>query len=268
MLSTQTMASTSFFSDPFHNPRNDPRALGSYTTCEGPATKPQTSPVAKIRKQIISAFAPKHPLHSTDFLKPEPQIVSLPFVAEDSTPPTRACSPTPACNRNSKRPASSNKLEPLGAFDSNNMMQTVADDILKQPKPSRKLRHFSSRTTIADMGGAASTSLLRDDTIVPTLTPIHSRPSTAAGDFGYLPRNEGSHGTSGHQCPCSCAKCRCATAKLCKCACSCKNCHCKGRKAPNRFLRILEDHGFGRKRTSNIDAESGEKKCGKGQMQG
>jgi hypothetical protein len=262
------MASNSFFTDPFHIPPNDPHALGSYTSCEGPATKPQTSPAAKIRKQIISAFAPKHPIHSTDFLKPEPQIVSLPFVAEDPPAPTRSSSPTPAWHRSPKRPATSNKLEPLGAFDSDNMMQTVADDILKQAKPCRNLRHFSSRTTIADMGGAASTSLLRDDTTVPTLTPIHSRPSTAACDLGYLPRNEGPRGTSGHQCPCSCAECRCATAKLCKCACSCKNCHCKGKKVPNRFLRILEDHGFGRRRTNNIDAESGERKRGRGQIQG
>jgi hypothetical protein len=263
MLSTQTMTSTSIFTSPFHELPNGPEALGSYTTCEGPPPKPQTSPVAKIRKHIISAFAPKYPLHSADFLKPEPNIVSLPFVAEDPPTPTRAGSPGPAWHRSPKRPTTPHKLEPLEAFDSDNMMQISADDIPKQPKPSRRLRHFSSRTTIADMGGAASTTLLRDDMIISTLTPIHSRPNTAAGDLGSLPNNEGPRG-----CPCSFAKCRCANAKLCKCACSCKNCHCKGKKPPNRFLRILEDHGFGRKRTSTTDAEGGEQKRGRGQMQG
>lgn len=269
MLSTQTMTSTSIFKSPFHEPPNDPEAFGSYTSCQGPSTKPQTSPVAKIRRHIVSAFAPKHPIHSTDFLKPEPNIVSLPFVPEFLPTPPRACSPTPPGHQSPRPPATSNSLEPFGALRTDLILDIVADDIPKQPKPSRKLRHLSSRATIADTGCAASTTpILEDSMSIPTLTSIQSRPTTAAGDGRHLPNGVGQRGTKGCHCPCSCSKCRYANTKLCNCACWCKNCHCKSRRPPNRFLRILEDHGFGRRRTSSSDAQSGEEKCGNEQIHG
>ena len=259
MSSAQTMTSISVFQSPFRDPTNDPEALGSYTSCEGPPAQGQTSPVAKIRKHIASTFAPKPPTHTTDFLKPEPDLVSLEWVSEEESFCARARSAPPTRQNSSDMHAAPSSLDPVNASDTMNMKNPMAEDVPKQPKPSRKLRHFSSRATIADAGRAVFGSQVSEASMsIRPSTPTQTRPTTAGGDGGLFPIGDGQPGTKGCHCPCKCVKCRYANTKLCKCTCSCKNCQCKSRKLPNKILRILEGHGFCRQRGRCGYARKGE----------
>ncbi len=248
MSSAQTTTSVGIFQSPFREATNDPEAFGSYTSCEGPPAKGQSSPVAKIRKHIASTFAPKPPTHTTDFLRPEPDLVNLEWVPEEEPFRARSRSVPPARQHISDMHAGPGILDPVNATDTMNVKHPVAE-MPKQPKPSRKLRHFSSRATIAEAGRAVFGSQISEASMsIRPPTPTQTRPTTAGGDGGFFPAGDGQPGTKGCHCPCKCVKCRYANTRLCKCACSCKNCQCKSRKLPNRILRILEGHGFYKQR--------------------
>ena len=259
MSSTQTVSSTSIFRSPFHDPSSNPDAFGSYTSCQGPSPKPQTSPVAKFRKHIASTFAPR-PTHSIDFLTLEPfdpDIVSLPFVPEDKSASAGACSVPPSGHHSSNTPASSTNVEPFGAFGTNIIMPSVSDDVHEQHMSSRNLRRLSSRATLADIDRSASATYFPDgDFSTRTQTSINRRPTTAAGAGGCRTYHAGLSGTKDCRCPYSYAEYRFANMKLCKCACSSKNCRCKSNKLPNKILRILEHHGLTRRRSNDRNTES------------
>jgi hypothetical protein len=268
MAFAQTVTSSSIFSSPFHDPSNDPEAFGSYTSCQGPPAQLNASPVAKLRRHVASALAPKHPKQNTISLKTRPfdtEIVILDFVPESKPSTTRASSAPPARRNTSKRPATSHSLD-FGPFDANIvMLPFIADDVHNEPIHNRKVRRISSRATVASTSwSAAATQSPADDMTTRTMTPYNSRPTTAAGDGGQPPHGAGQPGAKGCQCPCRCAKYHFANIELCKCACSCKNCHCKGRKAPNKILRMLEGHGYARRRTDDSDPK-GEKNVDGGQ---
>jgi hypothetical protein len=237
MSATQTMTSSSMFSSPFHNAPSDPEALGSYTSCEGPAAKPQTSPVAKIRKHFTSTFSGKDSKGTTDFLKSKPfdsDIVILDFVPEVKSASSRAGSKSPPCGNTPEPPVNTNHFAP---FDSNIVsVPFITEDPFKQRRPDRKLRHFSSRATIAGTIPSESTShLMQDDMSARTVTSASRRPSTAGG---ISPRPVGAGVPSRDcQCPCGCPECYSATAKNCKCACSCKDCYCRSRNLSQRLIR-------------------------------
>lgn len=269
MSSAQTMTSISIFQSPFRDPTNDPEAFGSYTSCEGPPAKGQTSPVAKIRKHIASTFAPKPPTDTTDYLKPEPDLVSLEWVPEEEPFRARGRSAPPARQNNADMCDRPGGLDSTNALDTINVKNPIAEDIPKQPKPSRKLRHFSSRVTIADIDRAVFGSQIPEASAsIRPLTPTQTRPTTAGGDSGIFPTGDDQLGTKGCHCPCRCVKCRYANTKLCKCACSCKSCQCKSRKLPNKILRILEGHGFYRQRGRYGYAKKGEERRDDEQGQG
>lgn len=260
MSSAQTMTSIGIFQSPFRDPTNDPEALGSYTSCEGPPARGQTSPVAKIRKHIASTFGPKPPTHTTDFLKPEPDLVSLEWVSEENLFGARARSTPPPRQNSSDMHAAPSSLDPV------NVKNPMAEDVPRQPKPSRKLRHFSSRATIADAGRAVFGSQVSEASMgIRPSTPTQKRPTTAGGDGGSFSTGDGQSGTKGCHCPCKCVKCGCVNTKLCKCACSCKNRQCKSRKLPNKILRIFEGHGFSRQRGRCGYAGTGEERRDHGQ---
>ncbi|KAF7509934.1 hypothetical protein GJ744_007248 [Endocarpon pusillum] len=175
-----------------------PKALGSYTSCEGPPARGQTSPVAKIRKHIASTFAPKPPTHTTDFLKPEPDLVTLEWVSEENPLCARARSAPPTRQDSSDMRAAPSSLDPVNASDTMNVKNPTAEDIPKQPKPSRKLRHFSSRATIAGAGRAVFGSQVSEASIaIRPSTPTQTRPTTAGGDGGSYSTGDGQPGTKG-----------------------------------------------------------------------
>jgi hypothetical protein len=257
MASTQTMTSCSMFTSPFHDPSNDPKAFGSYTSCQGPPANLNTSPVAKIRKHIASTFTPKCSKANSEFLKSKPfdsDILILDFIPEANPPkpakpakpaPERAISAPPAARKTYKPPVTSNVLDPFAPFDENIVsISFITDDLPKQPKPNRKLRHFSSRATIADTSPSTSTShLLEDEMSTRTLSPINGRPTTAGGDDGPPPTVAGRLGKKACRCSCGCLECHRATTKLCRCVCTCKDCHCRTRNLPQRILRMWQHRG-------------------------
>jgi hypothetical protein len=267
MAATQTMISSSIFQSPFRDPTNDPEAFGSYTSCQGPSAKPQTSPVAKFRKHLASAFASRHVKNSNDFLTSEPvdpNIISLPFLQEETPISVRACSAPPKEDKFRDFPSTSDSLEPFGAFGTNLIMSFIEEDVHKQDKPNQKLRHFSSRATLAgEDPSASSTHLLEDGVSTRPSTPNYSRPTTAAGvDGGHSLHRTGQTGASGCQCPYSGANDHFCNAKLCKCACSCQNYHCKSRTLPKKILRMWENHGFATRHSNNNHTERGEDNSG------
>lgn len=242
MAAMQTMTSNSFFSSPFHEPPNNPEALGSYTSCEGPPARPRTSPVAKIRKQIASTFAPKDPKDYAVFLDSKPfesDILIFDFVPETKSPPKRARSAPPPPERKTPEPrVTSNILEPCAPLEPNIVsIPFVPETFTKQPKSDRKLRHFSSCAAIADAGPSASTMhLVEDDMSTQYTTPTNSRPGTAAGADAAQSEAKDS------DCPCGCLECQFATTNLCKCTCTCKDCHCRSRNLSKRILKLWKHH--------------------------
>ena len=153
MASTQTMTHTSIFSNPFHDPSNNPEALGSYTGCQGPPAKHHTSAVAKFRKQIASALSTRPSNQNLDIVEFEPfdtEIVILDFVPEDNSKPATGIFAPAEAGKTSPPPVASDTLERLGPFDIDIViMDYVESDERKQPDPSREIRRISSRATIA-----------------------------------------------------------------------------------------------------------------------
>lgn len=272
MASTQIIASTSIFSNPFCDSYNDPEAFGSYTTCQGPPPKPRTSPVVKLRKHIASALTPTIPQHNTNSFRYElfePDIVSLDFVPEARPITARTGSPPPAARKISRGSLRSNnymfpertsslKMDP---FDHDivtlpfvpedtytttraNLTSSAASSISKSSgaseNPIRKLRHLPSRATIANArSSSVATDLLEDNMSNHIPTTKRSRQATATGGGLLHPDGAGQLSAKGCRCQCDCEKCRSGSTNLCQCACYCESCRCKSRKLPNRLLRMF-----------------------------
>jgi hypothetical protein len=246
------MISSSLFSSPFHDSSNDPEAFGSFTSCQGPPAKPHTSPVAKFRRQIASAFSPKRTKYNLESWKSEPfdtEIVILDFVPEKRSTAERASSAPPAALNLPGPPTPPDGSDHFGPFDTDIViMDFIADDTPKRAEPSQKLRHFSSRATIADPSRCASQTshtsstacLLEDSLSFRTMTPDSFRPTTAGGGSEDPLKRTGEPEARGCQCRCGWVQCRFASVSLCRCSCSCKDCRCKARKRSNKFLRMLE----------------------------
>lgn len=180
------MTSSSIFSSPFHPASHDPEAFGSYTSCQGPPAKPHVSPVTKFRRHIASTFAHKRTKRRRDFLRSEPfvpDILNLPFVAEEKSARVRACSASSRV-RNPTEPPCRKAFEPLEPFDTDIvMLDFVLEDLLNLRQPNRKLRRIVHSTPLTETGQSASTThLLGDDVSTPTMTSTIDRPATAAGE--------------------------------------------------------------------------------------
>lgn len=251
------MTSSSIFSSPFHDASRDPEAFGSYTSCQGPPAEPHVSPVAKFRRQIASTFTTKPSKRNMDFLKSEPfvpDILSLPFVAEEELRPADGCSAFPGERKTTKPPSTCNIVEPFEPFDTNIvMLDFIHDDARKQRQPNRKLRRLSSRPTLAGTEQSASAiDLLRDDTSTHGSTFNITRPTNTAVASNCPPHDVGQPGQNAVNVHTDAPDAAPPTNRgHCRCAYPCQDCRRQSERLCNNFLMGLE-------------ARDGETKCSMG----
>lgn len=246
MASIQIMTSSSIFTSPFHDASRDPEAFGSHTSCQGPPAEPHVSPVVKFRRHIASTFATKPSKRNMDFLKSEPfvpDILSLPFVAEEKSRPADGCSTFPGERKTTKPPATCNIFEPFEPFDTNIvMLDFIPDDVRKQRQPNWKLRPLSSRPSLAVTRQSASAiDLLGDDTSTPGSTFTITRSRIAAVSSKCVPHGVGQPGQNAVSVPADAADAAPPTNRRhCRCDYLSKNCRCQSERLRNSMLRGLE----------------------------